>query len=144
MTNTISAEIRCDLIQTNNNRILNKRDLWIYRISTGLLSMLMLFSATMYFVQNEMVSETFANLGFPSYIIYPLAIAKILGIIAIWSNKSKMLKEWAYAGFVFNVLLAGSAHINIGDGEFAGALMGLVLVTVSYIYSRKIETATAN
>lgn len=117
---------------------MKKKDLLIYRITTGLLTVLMLFSASMYFAQNEMVSETFLKLGFPTFVIYPLAIAKILGLVAIWTNKSSMLKEWAYAGFVFNLLLAAGAHIAINDGEYAPALLGLVLVAVSYLYNRKL------
>ena len=92
----------------------------------------------MYFVQNEMVSETFLKLGFPTFIIYPLAIAKILGLVAIWTNKSKMLKEWAYAGFTFDVLLAIGAHLSINDGEHYAALFGLVLIIISYYFNRKV------
>ncbi len=117
---------------------MKKTDLLIYRISTGLFTLLMLFSAGMYFVQNDMVSETFLKLGFPTFIIYPLAIAKILGLIAIWTNKSAMLKEWAYAGFVFDLLLAITAHLAISDGEHYGAIVGLILVGVSYFYNRKL------
>ena len=104
----------------------------IYRIATVLLSANMLLSAGMYVFKHEMVVEMFTSLSYPSYIIYPLAIAKILGLIAIWSNKSRMLKEWAYAGFVFELLLAISAHVNVGDGGFAGAAIALVLTLVSY------------
>lgn len=117
---------------------MKNRDLLIYRITTGLVSLLMAFSATMYFVQNEMVSETFLKLGFPTFIIYPLAIAKILGLIAIWTNKSKMLKEWAYAGFVFDLLLATGSHLVAQDGEFAPSLVALILLSVSYYYHRKL------
>lgn len=95
----------------------------------------------MYFVQNEMVSETFASLGFPVWIIYPLAIAKYLGLIAIWSNKSKLLKEWAYAGFFFDVLLAAGAHLSVSDGGHYAALFGLVLVVVSRIYNGKLQNS---
>ncbi|MGB1019090.1 MAG: DoxX family protein, partial [Chitinophagales bacterium] len=66
----------------------------IYLISTGLLSLMMLMSAGMYIVKNADVSVIFSGLGFPTYIIYPLAVAKILGIIAIWTKKSQSLKEW--------------------------------------------------
>ena len=117
---------------------MNKRDLWIYRISTGLLTALMLMGATMYFVQYDMVSDTFTKLGYPTYIIYPLATAKLLGLVTIWTRKSETLKEWAYAGFFFDLLLAASAHISINDGEYAPALVGMVLVLVSYTYSRKL------
>ncbi|MGB0930476.1 MAG: DoxX family protein [Chitinophagales bacterium] len=116
----------------------NKKDKIIYWAATGLLTALMLMSATMYFIQYDMVSETFTKLGFPTYIIYPLAIAKILGLIAIWTRKSQMLKEWAYAGFFFDFLLAASAHINVGDGESLPAIIAIFLLTVSYIFEKKI------
>ncbi|KXX69527.1 DoxX family protein [Flammeovirga sp. SJP92] len=111
----------------------------LYRISTGLLTALMLMSATMYFAQYEMVSEVFTKLGYPTYIIYPLAIAKYLGLIAIWTNFSPKLKEWAYAGFFFDILLAMSAHVNINDGEFIPSSIGLLLVLTSYYFNRKLE-----
>ena len=104
----------------------------IHLISTGLLSVLMLLSAGMYFFNHAEVANTFSNLGFPNYIIYPLAIAKLLGLVAIWTKKSKALTEWAYAGFFFNFLLALSAHLVVRDGEFAPALVALVLLFISY------------
>lgn len=111
-------------------------------ISTVLLSLLMVFSATMYFANYEQVSEVFSKLMFPIFIIYPLAIAKYLGLVAIWTNKSKVLKEWAYAGFFFNTALAIGAHLNINDGEHYGALAGLILVAISYLSYKKMEQAT--
>ena len=116
----------------------NKRDKIIYWMSTGLITALMLFSAVMYVINNEMVSEVFSNLGYPTYIIYPLATAKVLGLIAIWTKKSRILKEWAYAGFFFVMGLAVSAHININDGGFAPALIGIILLIVSYVYDKKV------
>ncbi len=113
----------------NKNRI-------IYFAATGLLSLMMLFSAGMYIFNYAEVSALFNNLGYPSYIVYPLAVAKLLGLTAIWINYSKTLKEWAYAGFFFNFLLALSAHINAGDGEFAPALVALVLLGVSYYFGK--------
>jgi len=117
---------------------MKKRDLIIYRVTTGLLTANMLLSAGMYFFIHEIAAEMFEALSFPGYIIYPLGIAKILGLIAIWSNKSKTLKEWAYAGFTFTFLLAISAHINAGDGGYMGAVVALIFVIASYIYNRKV------
>ena len=116
-----------------------KNHLWIYRISTGLITALMLMSAGMYFFNNAEVSKVFTNLGYPTYIIYPLAIAKILGLIAIWTNFSKSLKEWAYAGFFFDFVLAFFAHVMINDGEFAPALVATILLFVSYFSWKKLE-----
>jgi len=120
---------------------LNKEKI-IYYTSTGLLTVMMLMSAGMYIFNHDMMAETFTKLGYPSYIIYPLAIAKILGLIAIWSNISKTLKEWAYAGFFFDFILALSAHINAGDGEYMPAIIALVLLLTSYFYSTKINMDT--
>ncbi|MEM6633589.1 MAG: DoxX family protein [Bacteroidota bacterium] len=109
-----------------------KRIKWIYYISTGLLTALMLMSAGMYFFNYGEVSTSFTGLGYPSFIIYPLAVAKVLGIIAIWAKESRTLTEWAYAGFFFDAVLAAQAHIMANDGNAAGAIIAIVLVLVSY------------
>lgn len=111
----------------------------IYWISTGILSAFMLMSAGMYIFNNEEISKLFVSLGYPAFVIYPLAVAKILGLIAIWTNKSKTLKEWAYAGFFFDFILASSGHIMAKDGEFAGALIAIVLLFTSYFSWKKLE-----
>ncbi len=105
----------------------------IYYISTGLLTLLMLFSAGMYFFNNTEIVKAFQHLGYPTYIIYPLAIAKILGLIAIWSDYSKALKEWAYAGFFYDFVLAWSAHYFAGDGAIGFALPAIIILLTSYI-----------
>ena len=110
-----------------------------YWISTGLLTAMMLMSAGMYFLNNEMVRETFIRLGYPAYMVYPLASAKILGLTAILTNKSKTLKEWAYAGFFFDFVLALTAHLNINDGEYAPAAFAILLLAVSYVFGRKLQ-----
>lgn len=115
-----------------------KRDKIIYYIATGLLTLLILFSAGMYFFNHAEVSDMFANFGYPTYIIYPYAVAKILGLITIWFIDNKRLKEWAYAGFFFGFILAFFAHYMIGDGEQAGALLALVLLITSYVFSKRI------
>ena len=117
---------------------MDKKNTIIYRVITGLFTANMLLGAGMYLFAHDIAASMFSSLGFPTYIIYPLAIAKILGLVAIWSNKSKMLKEWAYAGFTFELLLAVSAHLAVNDGEFAGAAVALVLVLISYFYNHKL------
>lgn len=116
-----------------------KRDKIIYYVSTGLLTALMLFSISMYFIKHEDVAAMFTGFGYPTYIIYPYAIAKLLGLIAIWIPISKVIKEWAYAGFFFAFILAFFAHYMIGDGEQMGALLAFVLLMVSYIFNKRIS-----
>ncbi len=111
-------------------------------ISTGILTLMMAGSAGMYIFKNEELSQTFESLGYPSYIVIPLAIAKILGLTAIWTNKSKSLKEWAYAGFFFDFILAFFAHFMVGDGEHMAALAATLILFVSYWSYKKMETSS--
>ena len=111
----------------------------IYYISTGLLTLLMLFSAGMYFFNHTEVAGMFTNFGYPIYIIYPYAIAKLLGLVALWFISNKVIKEWAYAGFFFAFILAFFAHVMIGDGEQMGAVVAMVLLITSYVTHKKIK-----
>lgn len=111
----------------------------IYYVSTSLLTVLMLFSAGMYVFNHDEVAGMFTSFGYPTYIIYPYAFAKILGLIAIWFINNKNIKEWAYAGFFFAFILASFAHIMIGDGGQMAAIIALVLLITSYFFSKKIN-----
>ena len=109
---------------------------YIYWAVTGLFSLMILGGASMYLFNTEMVATNFTKLGYPTHLIYPLAILKILGITAILTKKSQTLKEWAYAGFFFNLSLAVMAHINAGDGEAPAAGVALTLLLTSYGFDR--------
>lgn len=116
-----------------------KRDKIIFYVATGLLTLLMLFSVSMYFFKHADAAQMFNNFGYPTYIIYPYAVAKLLGLFAIWYPNFKTIKEWAYAGFFFAFILAFFAHFMIGDGEQMGALVALILLVVSYIFNKKTQ-----
>ena len=109
-----------------------------YYVALGLFTALMLFSVFGYMFQNETMQGNFISLGFPTFLIYPLAIAKLLGLVAIWTKQSVVLKEWAYAGFTFNIILAALAHLSAGDGSAAGALVALLLILTAYFLEKKI------
>jgi len=118
----------------------------IYWTTTGLLSALLLMSSGMYIFQNEMIQQLFTSFGYPTYLIYPLAIAKITAVIVLLSQKSSNIKEWVYAALFFDFLLAFFAHVMVKDGEQIGAIIAIVLLITSYIYnnknnSKQLETA---
>jgi len=104
-----------------------------YWVLTLLMCALFLFSAQMYFFNTEMVKGFFTALNFPTWVVIPLAIAKVLGVIAVLSNQSKLLKEWAYAGFFFDVILATAAHYFAGDGLIGPSFIGIFLVVGSRV-----------
>lgn len=113
----------------------------IYYISTTLFSIMLLMGAGMYFFNYEYAAGEFTKLGFPTWIIYPLAGIKIIGIISLWVKAIPgTLREWAYAGFFFNLILAFFAHLNINDGEQFGALIALILLITSRYTLGKLAT----
>lgn len=103
----------------------------VYWVATAIMCLIFLFSAWMYLTKYEMVKGFYAELQFPAWIIYPSAIAKILGVVAVVSRWSKLLKEWAYAGFFFDALLATAAHHYAGHGIVGMSLLALVMIVLS-------------
>ena len=110
-----------------------------YWIVTGLFCAFMLMGASMYVLNNDHVAQEFIKLGFPLYLIYPMAVAKVLGVLALIGLKNKSLKEWAYAGFFFEISLAISAHLNVGDCDHMVAVVAMVLLIASYFIAKKNE-----
>ncbi len=120
-----------------------KFDRLFFYISFGLLTVLMLYSASMYIQNTEQMQAYFEQLGYSGKIVIPLAVAKILGLIAIWFIPNKILKQLAFLGFFIDVVLAFIAHIQANDGQYLYALIGIVLVTSAYLFwwrSTKKET----
>lgn len=68
------------------------------------------------------------KLGYPAYIIPALGLGKVLAIVAIVWPRFPRLKEWAYAGIVFNMLGATVSHIAHHDR--AWILVVTVTITV--------------
>jgi len=117
-----------------------KKEQLLFRIFMGIFSAQMLLSAGMYFFKNEIALEAFTKFGYPTYIIYPLGVAKVLGLIAIWSNKSKLLKNLAFSGFFFNMILAASAHLAIGEGpETIPSTLALIFLCLAFNFERKLN-----
>lgn len=111
----------------------------VYYVSTGLLTMLLLFSAGMNLFNYDEVAVMYTSFGYPTYIIYPYGILKLLGLISIWFIDNKVIKEWTYSGFFFAFILAFFAHFMIGDGEQISAIIAMILLLTSYITYKKIK-----
>jgi hypothetical protein len=83
-------------------------------------------------------------LGYPLYLMKILGLAKILGAIAIVSNRSRTLKEWAYAGFAFDLLGATASHLLAGDAAHAPLpFVVFVLLMAAYFLDPRRRTDPA-
>jgi len=111
----------------------------IYWISTSVIILLMLWSAIGSFISNPKGAEMMSKLGYQPYVFHFLAVAKVLGVIALLTPGFPRLKEWAYAGFAFDLL--GAAYsmyaTNFPVSQWAPMFIFLAILACSYIYYHK-------
>ncbi|CAN7142541.1 DoxX family protein [Phenylobacterium sp. LjRoot225] len=107
---------------------------YTYWISTTLLSLLYLSSATLYITKRDFVRQAQAELGYQAAHLVPLMIVvKILGPVAILSRVSLPLSGLAYAGIFYHLILSGLAHLGVRSLKGAvPAAVGLLLLAASF------------
>lgn len=113
----------------------------LYWVITGLMAAFMGLGAIVDVLKLPEAIALIQHLRFPEYFVRFIGVLKILGVAAILGPVPLRLKEWAYAGLVFDTLGAVFAHISSGDGAsgFAPALVAFVLVMAFYfLFLRKV------
>ena len=88
----------------------------VYWTFTALFLIPQIWSALQMMSRAPRMTETITELGYPLYVMTLLGTAKLLGAAAILlSDRWPRLKEWAYAGFTFDVIGAFVSHLAHGD-----------------------------
>jgi hypothetical protein len=77
------------------------------------------------------------DLGFPTYFAWPQAAAKLLGVVAVLTRRSRTLALFAYAGFLFDMLLALAAHVAEREPYALVAVAGLVIWGFAFAADRR-------
>jgi len=112
----------------------------LYWGSTLLISLMMLASAGMYFFNYDAAKPEFIALGYPTYLIYYIAVAKVLAILVILNNRMKYVVEWAYSGLFFELILATLAHVYHRDAEHIVPIVAILLLLVSYRFKDHVRS----
>ena len=97
--------------------------------------------------QSQQVAETMHHLGYPLYFASILGFWKLAGAIAIVAPGFPRLKEWAYAGFFFDLTAAAASRAAVGDSasDVIAPLVFLALVMASWALrpsSRKLAASS--
>ncbi len=101
--------------------------------ATALASLALLGSLS-YLTGSEEVVSGFAKAGYPQHLRIVLGIAKPLAAIVLLLPGFALLKEWAYAGVTFALVMAIISGYLSGDGKsWMLAPVVLALVAVSYL-----------
>jgi hypothetical protein len=104
--------------ETAMTRTTNRATTIFYWIVTALFCLQISFTAYAQ-LRLPQVAQAFTHLGFPDYFRIELSWAKLLGVVVLLLPLPPRVKEWAYAGFAFDIASAIIAHLAVGDGPEA-------------------------
>jgi uncharacterized membrane protein YphA (DoxX/SURF4 family) len=109
---------------------------WIF---TGLFCAMMLVSSGTQIASDKNAVALMGILHLPAYLLPFLAIAKLLGVIGLLIPKYPKLKEWVYAGFIFDLLGATYCMIAVGGtvDKWVFMVVPIGFCVLSYIYYHK-------
>jgi uncharacterized membrane protein YphA (DoxX/SURF4 family) len=102
----------------------------LYWVFTGLTALAFAFGGVMDLLRPEPMVQAIQHLGYPSYFLIILGTWKLLGAVAIAAPRLPLLKEWAYAGMLFDLTGAALSHAASGD-DFGKIVTPLVLLGVT-------------
>ncbi len=112
----------------------------IYWILTGL-SAAMMFASSIPNILSvpQAVDLVITHLGYPTYFLPMIGVAKFAGAVAILIPGFPRIKEWAYAGLIYDLSAAIYSSISVGDpaGKWLPIFVFIILIASSYIYHHK-------
>jgi hypothetical protein len=96
-----------------------------YWITTGLLVLLMAFSSISSLINSAQAVEFFKSINMPVYLISFLSVAKLLGVLGILIPGYPRIKEWAYAGLIFDLI--GALWCNYSSSKSTGDWFPMII-----------------
>jgi len=112
----------------------------IYWIAT---SLFVLFEGVMPALtfNTQMAKDGIHHLGYPDYFLILLTVFKVTGaLVLILPFMKGVIKEWAYAGFTFELISAAVSNTAVDGLSFLSffPLIALVVLAVSYFTYRSL------
>jgi hypothetical protein len=138
---------RSTFVAIKTKTMTTKRTNILYWITTGIFAFFMLGSAIPDIISHPIAVEGMHNgLGYPEYFIPFIGVAKALGVIAILIPGFVRIKEWAYAGLLFDLIgaLYSMIAIGIAAADWMPVLLPLAFGVSSYILFRKRTARTVS
>ena len=106
----------------------------LYWTATLLLAIWLLAGGIFDVTHARAAVDILKTLGYPEYLCTILGVCKLLAVMALLSPRTRLLREWAYAGITFDGSGAFISHLAVRDGMTATAapLLLLFLAAASY------------
>lgn len=103
-----------------------------YWLTTGLFCLAMGVGGVQDLLHTEPLKQAMGAIGFPEYVLTILGVAKVLGVVALLIPRKPLLKEWAYAGFTFELLGASASHL-FSQHDLSKVLIPLVILAIALV-----------
>ena len=115
----------------------------LYWIFTGLFVAFMLLTSVSQIVSTKGSEEVMNILHMPLYMLPLLGVAKLLAVAAILIPGYPKIKEWAYAGIMFDYIGATYSMIAVGStvDKWGFMIVPVLLFGFSYYFHGKIIRA---
>lgn len=101
-----------------------------YWIATVLITALFAVPGAALLVRVPHFTEDMSHLGYPAYFLAILGVWKLLGAATVLAPRLPRLKEWAYAGMIFDATSAAISHAALDDGVVKITLPLVIAVIV--------------
>ncbi|MGO4883613.1 MAG: DoxX family protein [Bryobacteraceae bacterium] len=106
-----------------------------YWILTGLLAAWLTLGGILDILRVAATREIMATVHYPDYLLLILGPAKLLAVLALLYPRTRLLREWAYAGVAIDGIGAFLSHCAVHDtvSNIAAPLVFLALAAASYL-----------
>ncbi len=103
-----------------------------YVVTTVQLTIVFLGSGLANVLRLDHIAHDMMRLGYPTYFMTVLGVWKVLGALVVALPRLPRLKEWAYAGMVFDLTGAAASRAASNDAAMA-ILVPLVLTAIAVV-----------
>jgi uncharacterized membrane protein YphA (DoxX/SURF4 family) len=103
------------MTKLSNSTDCSQRRIIAYWFTTAIVAAEFAVGGVMDILRIPPFSAILEHLGYPGYFSVILGVWKVLGAVALLVPRSPRLKEWAYAGMIFNMTGAVASHLSVGD-----------------------------
>lgn len=113
--------------------VTNKKYTYLYWTLLILLATFFTISGFLEITKSPATYPKTLKMGYPPYFILTLGISKICGAIVLLIPRIKRLKEWAFAGFTFDVIFAFISGLAISSpADYIKAIIVFWIIMLTY------------
>ena len=115
---------------------ISKKRLWVGRVLSGVPVLMLLFSATLKFLNTQEVRTGMTQLGYPESHTIKLGILEIACTIVYMIPKTAVLGAILLTGYLGG---ATATHVRVGDPFFGPPILGILLWLGLYLRDRRLR-----